>query len=186
MLKKSRLLYRIPFVLLTALAVWASVTMAFRTLAQSIESPWQPPTNVSQSGATSQSRSAVTPDGTLHMIWWDTEKGEQYSYSTNISGTTWASSISLPDVYNRRDQDTQTGKVILSQPSDVQLVATTKGDLYIFWSNVLGELLSARARGGERARDLWPLRWRARLTLRICQRAFITAAIVTATGLSPL
>ena len=148
-MNKPGLLHRIPLVVLTAIAIWAALTIAARARAQTIESPWQQPTNVSQSGATSQSRSAVTSDGTLHMIWWDSEKGEQYSYTTNISGTTWARPITMPDVYNRRDQDTQTGKVILSQPSDVRLAATTKGDLYVFWSNIFGELLSARARGGD-------------------------------------
>jgi hypothetical protein len=53
---------------LSALAVWAS---SVQTLAQSDDSEWATPVNLSDSGAASSPVIVAVPDGTLRILWWD-------------------------------------------------------------------------------------------------------------------
>src|SRR5512139_1770653 len=96
---KSTFLQRRSVVPIVVMALAVSVAFTVRARAQSIESPWQQPSNISLSGAASQARLVVAPDGTLHAVWWDAEEGEQYSYTTDTGGTGWARSIAMSDVY---------------------------------------------------------------------------------------
>lgn len=150
MFNRSTFLQRSSVVPIVVMALAVSVIFTVRALAQSIESPWQQPANLSLSGAASQARLAAAPDGTLHAVWWDTEEGEQYSYTTDASGTAWAQPIALAEVYGRRDEDPQTLRVTFTPPRNVRLAATTTGEIYLLWINDDYELFGMPLRAGSR------------------------------------
>jgi hypothetical protein len=142
---KSRSIHRKPVILIIALVCAVTVFTALAN-AQSPESPWNVPANVSRSGAASQSELAASPDGTLHAVWWDPQEGEQYAYTTDISGTIWTIPVTVPEVFGRREEDPQTKKIIISAPREVRLAATTDGRVYAFWITGDAELRSAQIR----------------------------------------
>jgi len=136
-------------VLLLVIACGVSVAFAASARAQSESAAWTSPANISQSGAASQARLAAAPDGTLHALWWDSVAGEQYASTTTISSTEWTRPLAMPDIYGRRNEDTQTNLISYSPPRDVQMIATASGDIQAFWLNDDGELYNAQLSAGE-------------------------------------
>lgn len=115
--------------------------------AQSTQEPWQPPSNVSQSGAASQPIIAAAPDGSLHAMWWDATEGEQYARTITPTATTWTKPIGMPDIVGLRRTDPQTGRETISAPREVRLAANMLGDVYAFWFNADDRLFVAQTQG---------------------------------------
>ncbi len=120
-----------------------AVFLVTKVLAQS-PSLWTVPTNVSKSGAASQSAITVSPDGTLHAVWWDSFDGALYAHTTpGITSTTWTAPVSVPEIFGRRQVDQQTNGVLQSPPRDLRLVASSGGRVFAFWFDEENKLLAA-------------------------------------------
>lgn len=131
-------------ILLAVLACMAwSPRFVEDTLAQ--PGPWTEPVNVSRSGAASQPAIAVASDGMLHVLWWDSVEGEQYSYTTGLTTTTWTKATSVPQVVGRRKVEPETNKVTLMAPLEVRMQPDSLGNIYAFWRDLDNQLLSARS-----------------------------------------
>jgi len=124
------------------------IGFAWHVVAQSGESPWTQPVNVSQSGAASRPVIAVVPDGTLHVLWWDAIDGEQYAQTTGVTGTTWTEPLSVEAIVGERKVNEQTGRVTLTPPRNVRLVSDVDGAVHAFWFGVYDQLVYAQTLGG--------------------------------------
>jgi hypothetical protein len=107
-----------------------------RVIAQSETTPWTPPANVSQSGGASQPKIAVSPDGTLHLVWWDSSEGEVYARTTGAT-TDWTRPITITNV-----GVTANGLVA---PSQLGLAASSGGKLHLWWLDSANKLWSTRS-----------------------------------------
>jgi hypothetical protein len=108
-----------------------------RVIAQSENTPWTPPINVSQSGGASQPKIVLSPDGTLHLVWWDSSEGELYARTTGATTTDWTRPITVTAV-----GVTPNGLVA---PTQLGLVANSAGKLHLWWLDSGNRLWSTRA-----------------------------------------
>jgi hypothetical protein len=109
---------------------------------------WSEATNISHSGGASQPAFTVSPDGSLHAIWWDVQDGALYARTTDSGATKWTPPTVLPEIYGTRTQDTETKQVSLTPPRDLRLIATSVNDVFAFWFDTKSQLVSAVARNG--------------------------------------
>ncbi len=123
-----------------------SMALGFAT-AQADDSPWQPPSNISNSGAATLPVIATAADGTLHALWWDAKLGTLYARTTSATETNWTAPVRLPAVVGRRIVDAQTGEETITAPRNMRLVADAAGNVYAFWNDSDDQLLSMVNRG---------------------------------------
>jgi hypothetical protein len=131
---------------IAVLAVSGSAGLAGLAVAQE-SAAWQPPANLSNSGAASNPAIAATPDGVLHAIWWDAALGTLYARTTSATDSTWTAPERLPQIVGRRVVDAQTGTEDILAPRDMRLTADASGNVYAFWTSSTDELLSMVNRG---------------------------------------
>src|SRR5512136_1260975 len=91
--------------------------------AQTGQTLWTQPVNVSRSGGASLPALAAEPDGTLHLLWWDAVDGEQYARTTSITGTLWTRPAPVTQIVGRRKLDPQTNKIVLTAPRDARMAS---------------------------------------------------------------
>ena len=156
LLRNKRL--QLDLLILVALAILSGVGLVQHTLAQSGESSWSTPTNISRSGAASSPVIAAAPDGKLHALWWDSAEGEEYAQTTNVTGTVWTEPVVVPQIFGARrqvtNQDTGKAQVTLVPPLQVRLLSDLQGNLYAFWLDAENQLLSAQLRGAAWSKSL--------------------------------
>lgn len=125
--------------------------LGWSAMAQSDAGPWTTPVNISKSGAASQPVIAAAPDGGLHALWWDSAEGEQYAWTTSLTGTTWTTPTTVSQIFGERKIETNadTGKstVTLKPPLEVRLLSGLRGDTHAFWLDQEGQLFDARTVG---------------------------------------
>ncbi len=172
MSQSFKLIYRIKWIIIGWMAASVAGGMIVRASAQSSEPPWTTPTNLSQSGGTSQPLIAAEPDGTLHAIWWDTTEGEQYAHTTTVTGTTWTQPIGVPAIVGRREVDPQTQRESISPPRGVSLLATARGNVHAFWFDTDDQLMYAQGQANS---------WTAAAVLSSSGSAFDAVADLTGT-----
>ena len=121
--------------------------------ARSADSPWSTPLNLSVSGAASQPAVTSGPDGTLHVLWWDSVSGEQY-LRIGVTDTQRSQLVVIPEVFGDRtvtlDTRTQQSSVAQTPPREVRLLTDAQGALYVFWYDVNSRLLMDQISGGHR------------------------------------
>ncbi len=132
----------ITFVTTLVLVLIAAAHVA----AQSAQNAWQPPANVSQSGAASRPIIAAETNGSLHALWWDATEGAQYARATGPTATVWTRPIVMSDVVGSRRTDSQTGRIAITPPREIRLAATTLNDVHAFWINAEDRLFTAQTR----------------------------------------
>jgi hypothetical protein len=110
--------------------------------AQTGDASWQPPVNISNSGAASQPAIAATADGVLHALWWDSALGTVYGRTTDGKGLTWSTPVSVPSIVGRRILDPQTGTETITPPRVMRLAADAAGNVYAFWYDSTDQLFS--------------------------------------------
>lgn len=115
------------------------------TSAQGPDTPWSTPTNLSASGSASSPSIAVSPDGMIHVLWWDTFDGTQYAYSTTDS---WVSQITVPQIVASRKVNEQTGDVTITPPTGLRMASDAQSYVYALWYDSEGQLVGAQTRGG--------------------------------------
>lgn len=120
-----------------------------RALAQTSAPPWSEPVNLSQSGAASQPVIVTAPDGTLHVLWWDSIAGEQSAHTTGVISSSWTSPVAVPAILGSRKLDTETGREIMTAPRETRLIASTSSGLHALWLDSKDQLLSAQSTGGK-------------------------------------
>ena len=130
-----------------SMAALLSVGLVLRALAQSGDSPWTTPVNVSQSGAASQPVIATAPNGMLYALWWDSLEGELYARTTSVTGTIWTAPTSVEQIVGKRQIDPQTQKVTITAPRDVYMLSDARGNVHVFWFDSDNQLLNAQTQG---------------------------------------
>ncbi|MCL5275021.1 MAG: hypothetical protein M1434_09815 [Chloroflexi bacterium] len=106
---------------------------------------WSAPAIITSSDTASRPTVAIGANGMIHAIWWDAKTGEMYSHTRNGTDARWQTPAPI-DGIAERVEDKQTGKVTLSPPLGVRLVAATAGDaaaadvVHAFWYSVGQEL----------------------------------------------
>jgi hypothetical protein len=105
-------------------------------VARAADSPWTVPVNLSASGAASQPVVAVGPDGSMHVMWWDSVAGEQYAH-VGVTETIRSEPLTVSEIVGARliniDQKTQRTTITLLPPSETRLLTDAGGTLYAFW-----------------------------------------------------
>jgi hypothetical protein len=116
-------------------------------------SPWTAPQNLSVSGAASQPVVAAAPDGSTHVLWWDSISGEQYVH-IGVTDTKRITPTTLSDIYGDRtlslDPATQRLTVALAPPREVRVLTDAQGAVYAFWYDIGSRLLMEQITGGGR------------------------------------
>ena len=130
------------------LAVGGAGLMAGLAQAQTGDSPWSPPANLSNSGAASQPVIATTADGVLHALWWDSALGTLYARTTNATDLTWSTPVRVPDIVGRRILDAQTDVETITAPREMRLAADAASNVYAFWYDSDDQLFSMVNSGG--------------------------------------
>jgi hypothetical protein len=121
----------------TVLLILIGLTMIVsRVVAQAETTPWTPPANVSRSGGASQPKIAVAPDGTVHLVWWDSSEGELYARTSKTASTDWTRPISVTNV-----GVTSNGLVA---PNQLGLAANSNGTLRLWWLDSGNKLWGTR------------------------------------------
>lgn len=123
---------------ISIITIGLSFVLTPRPQTQTDSSPWTMPVNLSQSGAASQPTLAIAPDGTRHVVWWDTTEGEQY-VQVPLSGSP-TKPIGVPAIVGARQADQRTGRDVLTPPRQVQLITNANGKVFAFWYNSLDQL----------------------------------------------
>ncbi len=117
-------------------------------VAQSQGDVWAQPVNLSNSGAASQPVIAAEPDGKLHALWWDQFEGTKYA-TYSVQKSSWTAPVSAPVIVGDRTAGAS-GKIALTPPGELVLLADGIGQAHAFWIDGKGDLRYARAaRGGE-------------------------------------
>ncbi len=132
---------RIPLISITSAALLILLglgAIANRVIAQASNAPWTMPLNVSKSGGASQPKLAVSSDGTLNLVWWDSAEGELFSH-TSAATIDWTRPISVADV-----GVTANGLVA---PTQLGLAANSTGQLHLWWLDSGNKLWSTRPAG---------------------------------------
>lgn len=121
--------------------------------ARSAETPWTTPLNLSVSGAASQPALTAGPDGSLHVVWWDSVSGEQYLH-VGVTETQRGAPVVIPEVFGDRtvtvDTRTQQTTTVQTPPREVRLVTDAQGVPYAFWYDVNSRLLMEQIAGARR------------------------------------
>ena len=94
------------------------------------ESPWSDPLNLSSSGAASQPVMAASPDGTLHVMWWDAVSGELY-LRIGVTDTQRGQPVVVSEIYGERtvtvDTRSQQATIAQTQPREIRLMTDQAG-----------------------------------------------------------
>jgi hypothetical protein len=130
---------------------------AVRLLAQSGDTPWGTVVNLSRSGAASQPAIVAAADGTLHVLWWDAEEGEQYARTANASDATWTPPEAIPAIYGSSKVDIETGRTKLTAPRAARLIAPASGGLHALWIDDKDRLLDISSDGTSWRNDSTPM-----------------------------
>ncbi len=109
---------------------------------QSPSDPWEPPVNLSLSGAAAAPIIAVEPDGTRHTVWWDDYEWAQYKMFSPEKG--WSKTVKISLVSNFAYINHQP----VTQPQAWQLIADNAHQVHLFWSNSGGDLWTAKSVSG--------------------------------------
>ncbi len=107
---------------------------------------WGEPVNLSTSGSASRPVFASAPNGDLHVLWWDPFDGEKHAYYT---GDRWSKPATALPILANRVVDSLTGKVVLTPPRELVLLASDSGWAHAFWLDWLGNLYYSRALGSD-------------------------------------
>lgn len=122
-------------------------------IARSAESPWTTPLNLSVSGAASQPAVTAGPDGSLHVVWWDSVSGEQY-LRVGVTDTQRGQPVVIPEIFSDRtvtvDTRSQQASVAQTPPREVRLITDAQGMLYVFWYDINSRLLMDQISGTRR------------------------------------
>ena len=128
--------------------VGLSAMLASQASAQSNNTLWTAPVNLSQSGGASQPLIAVATDGTQHALWWDQTDGERYARASSTD-TTWSKSIGVPAILGARRLDVLTGRDVISPPRSPRLIALRSGAVAL-WIDATDQLSAAQSQN-----DTW-------------------------------
>ncbi len=139
--------------LLAAMAVvLCYLAPALASLAQTDDTPWTKPVNLSKSGAASLPVIAVGPDGSMHAMWWDAVSGQQYM-RLGITSTTWTTPTVVPAIFGERriltDTVSRIASVSLSPPSNLQLRTNITNSLRAYWLDGANALRHAKQDSGK-------------------------------------
>jgi hypothetical protein len=140
-MKTGMLLWRWK-ILIVLLVVAGGSLMVRLAQAQTTDTTWLPPANLSNSGAASQPTIVTAPDGMLHALWWDATLGTMYAHTTSASESTWTQPTPVPDIVGRRIVDPQTDIETITAPRDIRLFADATGNVYAFWYDYNDQLYS--------------------------------------------
>ncbi len=131
--------WKILFILLVVASGSLMVRLA---QAQTNDTTWLPPTNLSNSGAASQPAIVTAPDGVLHALWWDATLGTLYARTRSASEPTWTQPTPVSDIVGRRTVDPQTNIETIIAPRDMRLFADATSNVYAFWYDYNDQLHS--------------------------------------------
>jgi hypothetical protein len=109
---------------------------------QSTSDPWELPVNLSLSGAASLPIVTVESDGTRHAVWWDNFEWAQYKMFTPGKG--WSKTVKIGMVSNFAYMN----HLPVTRPEAWQLIADSAHQIHLFWSNVGGDLWTAKSISG--------------------------------------
>jgi hypothetical protein len=98
---------------------------------------WEPPVNLSHSGAASAPLIAAEANGNLHVLWWDTFEGTQYAFYTPDTG--WSQPAG---VFNIVGQHADSSAENPTAPSSWRLFVDSARELHAFWIDARGNLMN--------------------------------------------
>lgn len=127
---------------LSVLAVILAILGRAATVrAQSDSGLWNDPVNISSSGSATSATIAAESNGQIHVMWWDKFDGTKYSYRGGAGS--WSKPANIPGIFGQRVR-TQGGKIELSPPTEMILLANGKRQVFAFWRATTGDLMYAR------------------------------------------
>jgi hypothetical protein len=104
---------------------------------------WEPPVNLSNSGAASGAVIAAEANGNLHTLWWDTFEGMQYAFYTPENG--WSQPAGIFSIVGEHPTSSAQNP---SPPREWRLFVDANRELHAFWVDARGNLLYAQSRAG--------------------------------------
>ena len=120
-----------PFEWFTPVLICVSVLSAaffFPVTAQSLDDPWDPPINLSQSGSTTNPVMVIDSNGIVHVIWEDEFSGWVYTQSI---GEQWGTPVAVNLPFTSSD-DPSDDSYVLYPPL---LVSDSNGRIHAFWTD---------------------------------------------------
>jgi hypothetical protein len=125
----NKLIKYIPKIFLFLLLVFTTIFPLDSSLAQTQTAGqiWSTPVNLSHSGSTTNPAIVVDSDGIVHVVWEDTIAGEMY---TSYDGTQWSTPVPVSLPFGPAPSG---GAAQQSGPSNLRLIADSKGYVHAFW-----------------------------------------------------
>ena len=120
---------------LRALGVFAILLLAVLFPAhpgQAAGIAWSAPALITSSDTASRPSVAISPDGTIHAIWWDAKIGEMYSHTRGGANPRWLTPAPIPAI--------AAGKPAVAPPLGTRLVAGATDIVHAFWYTAGQEL----------------------------------------------
>jgi hypothetical protein len=121
-------------ILLLALLLLAGAVNAQTTLTPTT-STWTEPLNLSQSGATSQPRFVLVPDGSGHLLWRDQFQGFVYSFHENLNdaSTAWSEPLAVELPFGTRRFFPELQPTAATPRFNPHLIADDNGRIHALW-----------------------------------------------------
>ncbi|MEP7355680.1 MAG: sialidase family protein [Anaerolineales bacterium] len=104
---------------------------------------WEPPVNLSQSGAASAPLIVAEANGSLHALWWDAFEGTQYAFFTPDKG--WSQPGGVFSIVGARATSSTSNP---TPPSKWRMFLDSTRELHVFWIEARGNLMYAQSRAG--------------------------------------
>jgi hypothetical protein len=127
-----RLLYTFTLLLLVTFLVSSGLATAYAQ-DQVQTDPWMPSVNLSKSGGAVQPMVMADPGGTIHVLWWDQFDLGRYTFYTDRTG--WNPVFLALAIKAGADN---------RAPSSWKMVTDQAHQLYVFWTDNIGNLWYAR------------------------------------------
>jgi BNR repeat-like domain len=108
---------------------------------QTANPTWTTPINLSHSGSTTNPSIVIDSNGITHVVWEDTIAGEMY---TQFDGTQWSTPVAVNLPFGIPPS---TGGGQTSGPTNLRLLADSKGFIHAFWVDQNNTLHYSRVQG---------------------------------------
>jgi hypothetical protein len=125
--------------LFTSLFPWRSTSAQGQTTDQA----WTTPVNLSHSGSTTNPSIVVDSNGVIHVVWVDTIAGEMYSSN---DGTQWSTPVPASLPFGAAPSN---GSAQSTGPTNLRLIADSKGYVHAFWVDQNNQLYYSRVLGSQ-------------------------------------
>jgi hypothetical protein len=110
---------------------------------QTTDQTWTTPVNLSHSGSTTNPFIVIDSNGIIHVVWEDMIAGEMYS---SFDGTQWSTPVTASLPFGAAPSN---GSTQPTGPTNLRLIADSKGYIHAFWVDQNNQLHYSRVLGSQ-------------------------------------